>query len=476
LIGMKWHGSGLILFFWMIGVHSSVLWGQDPMNFVGIPPCRLVDTRNPTGTFGGPSLPPLTERSFPVLSASCGIPATATGYSLNVTVVPIGFLGYLTIWPTGVTRPLASTVNSYLGVAVANAALVVAGTSGAVSVYATNTTDVILDIDGYFVGQSTSDTVSTAFGTDALPTSSTGSANTAFGLGALGNNSSGDDNVGVGTFTLELNTTGVGNTALGSGALQENTSDYNTAVGTVALGSNTTGNQNTAVGVEALASDTTGNQNTALGRSALDNAITGVSNIGIGYLAGDQVTNGSNNIDIGNLGTSADSNVIRIGDPATHTSTYIAGIAGANVTGGSAVLVDPVTGQLGIAISSERFKGDIHDMDAASDALMQLRPVTFRYKSEASEARSVQYGLIAEEVAAVYPQLVVYGPDGQVESVQYHQLPALLLNEVQKQRQEVQRQHQTIQELNERISALEALLGDRIQAPSSTIKSAPRSD
>jgi trimeric autotransporter adhesin len=460
---MKWHRNGLIVLFSMIGLHSSVLWGQNPVNFVGIPPCRLVDTRNATGTFGGPSLPPLTERSFPVLSASCGIPATATGYSLNVTVVPTGFLGYLTIWPTGVTRPLASTVNSYLGVAVANAALVVGGSNGAVSVYATNTTDVILDIDGYFVGQSTDVSESTAFGTDALPTSSTGSDNTAFGLGALGNNSSGDDNVGVGTFTLESNTTGVGNTALGSGALQDNTSDYNTAVGTIALGSNTTGNQNTAVGVEALASNTTGNQNTALGRSALDNAITGVSNIGVGYLAGDHVTNGSNNIDIGNLGSSADSNVIRIGDPATHTSTYIAGIAGATVTGGSAVLVDPVTGQLGIAVSSKRFKQDVHDMDAASDALMQLRPVTFRYKGTGSEAEGLQYGLIAEEVAAVYPQLVVYGRDGQVESVQYHQLPALLLNEVQKQHQKVQAQREEIHSLEARIAALEASLSEKLQ-------------
>jgi hypothetical protein len=114
------------------------------------------------------------------------------------------------------------------------------------------------------------------------------------------------------------------------------------------------------------------------------------------------------------------------------------------------VVVDPVTGQLGIIISSKRFKQDIHDMDAESDALMRLRPVTFRYKDAGSGAKGVQYGLIAEEVAAVYPQLAVYGRDGEIESVQYHQLPAMLLNEMQKQ-------HHTIQLLEERIAELETI-------------------
>ena len=183
---------------------------------------------------------------------------------------------------------------------------------------------------------------------------------------------------------------------------------------------------------------------------------TGGGNIGVGWGAGNSLTNGTSNIEIGNAGTSADSNVIRIGTPGTQTTTYIAGIAGAWVTGGSAVVVDPVTGQLGIVISSERYKQDIHDMDAASDALMRLRPVTFRYKGAPSEAKGTQYGLVAEEVAAIYPQLVVYGRDGEVESVQYHQLPALLLNEMQKQ-------HQTIEHLEQRIAELESLLGNKVQ-------------
>ena len=162
---MRWHRNGFIVLLWMIGLHSSVLWGQSPLNFVGMQPCRIADTRDAVGTFGGPTLPAYTVRSFPILSSTCGIPATASAYSLNVTVVPTGFLGYLTVWPTGGPQPLASTVNSYLGVAVANAAIVSAGTGGAVNVYATNLTDVILDIDGYFIGQSTPGNGNTAVGT-----------------------------------------------------------------------------------------------------------------------------------------------------------------------------------------------------------------------------------------------------------------------------------------------------------------------
>jgi hypothetical protein len=436
---MRRHRNGLVVLLWVTGVHSSALWGQAPLNFVGIAPCRLVDTRDGTGTFGGPSLPPYTERSFPILSASCGIPATAAAYSLNVTVVPAGFLGYLTIWPTGGTQPLASTLNSSLGVPVANAALVVAGTNGAVSVYGTNTTDVILDIDGYFVGQSTTDTQSTALGTGALPTSSTGLFNTAIGFTALGSNSTGEGNVGIGNWALQSNTTGSGNTAFGITALQKNKF----------------GQFNTAVGIGALSRNTSGNNNTAIGNFALAEVTSGADNIAVGSSAGNSVVEGSYNIEIGNVGTATDSNVIRIGTSGQQTATYIAGIAGASVMGGSAVLVDPVTNQLGILLSSERFKQDIQDMDAASDALMRLRPVTFRYKGAGSEAKSLQYGLIAEEVAPIYPQLVVYGRDGEVESVQYHQLPALLLNEMQKQ-------HQTIQRLEGRIAELEILLGNEV--------------
>ncbi len=456
----------------VMGLNSTVLWGQSPLNFVSMQPCRLVDTRNAAGPLGGPSLAANTARTFPVVSGSCGIPSNVVAYSLNVTVVPPGFLGYLTVFPTGGPQPVASTINAYFGGAVANAVLVQAGTTGAVNVYASNPTDVILDIDGYFVPQSNPTTQSTALGAGALPSASTGLCNTAVGISSLGTNSSGAFNVAIGSAALTANTSGSNNTALGSSALQANTAGaYNTGVGygtleRNALGSGNTGvgytalysslaNDNTALGTAALSNNTTGNNNTALGFFALSSLTIGGGNIGIGYGAGTAVTTGSYNVEIGNQGTSTDSNVIRIGTSGQQMSTYIAGVANAGITGGSAVLVDPVTGQLGVLLSSERFKKDIHNMDSASDALMKLRPVTFRYKQQTDgDAKRLQYGLVAEEVAKVYPDLVVYGRNGEVESVQYHQLPALLLNEVQKQ-------HQTIEKLEERIAALEALLPER---------------
>ena len=120
------------------------------LRFVPVPPCRVADTRNPAGPFGGPTLASGSVRSFGIPQSACGIPGTAQAYSLNVTVVPEGPLSYLTLWPTGQPQPLVSTLNSFGGIVVANAAIVPAGTDGAVSVYVTNPTDVILDIDGYF--------------------------------------------------------------------------------------------------------------------------------------------------------------------------------------------------------------------------------------------------------------------------------------------------------------------------------------
>ena len=221
------------------GLNIPGLCGQSALNFMPIPPCRLVDTRNPLGSLGGPSLQSATPRNFSVLSGSCGIPATASAYSLNVTVVPAGFLGYLTVWPAGAAQPLASTINSYLGVAVANAAIVSAGTNGAVSVYATNPTDVILDINGYFIAQTNSNAQSLALGSGALSPSSIGLGNTAIGVSALQINSTGAYNVGVGTSALLRNTTGSNNTAVGSAALGQNTGGgYNSAFGYNALAIN----------------------------------------------------------------------------------------------------------------------------------------------------------------------------------------------------------------------------------------------
>jgi hypothetical protein len=128
----------------------TALFGQG-LAFVAVAPCRIVDTRNPNGPFGGPYVAAGTSRSFAIPNSACGIPSSAQAYSLNVTVVPHTVLGYLTVWPTGEAQPFVSLLNSLDGRIKANAAIVPAGTSGAVSVYATNDTDVLLDIDGYFV-------------------------------------------------------------------------------------------------------------------------------------------------------------------------------------------------------------------------------------------------------------------------------------------------------------------------------------
>jgi hypothetical protein len=124
--------------------------GSGSYSFYAASPCRIADTRNAAGPFGGPSMGEGGSRSFAVASAGCAIPMSAGAFSLNFTVVPPGYLGYLSTWPTGQTQPLVSTLNSWQGKVVANAAIVPAGTNESVSVFASDPTDVVLDINGYF--------------------------------------------------------------------------------------------------------------------------------------------------------------------------------------------------------------------------------------------------------------------------------------------------------------------------------------
>jgi hypothetical protein len=213
---------------------------------------------------------------------------------------------------------------------------------------------------------------------------------------------------------LYSNTTGTENNAAGYGTLQANTiGSYNNAMGVRALYENTTGSQNSAVGYGALYSNTGGNYNVALG-----------------LFAGYYLTTGSNNIDISNLGVAGESEVIRIGIQGTQRATYVAGIYGTSVSG-SAVVVSS-TGQLGVTVSSERFKTAIVPMGSDTAKLGQLRPVSFRLKSDATGTR--QYGLIAEEVAKVYPELVIRDGSGRIDGVRYDELAPMLLNEVQHQK------------------------------------------
>ena len=300
-------------------------------------------------------------------------------------------------------------------------------------------------------------TQNTAAGVAALQNNTTGSFNTAMGLGALKSNTVGNNNTANGINTLlfatasnntadganalQRTTTGIDETATGAQALVNNTTgNFNTAAGFSALAANTTGTLGTAVGVNAL-THSNGSENTAVGVNTMYNNTSGSNNTALGYQAGFSLTTGGNNIDIGNLGVAAESNTIRIGTQGTQTKAFIAGISTAAV-GGSAVVVSS-TGQLGIVVSSARYKHDIHDMDAASSNLMKLRPVTFLYKEDPKGER--QYGLIAEEVARLYPELVSYDADGKVVSVRYHELAPMLLNELQKQNKELKQQRDQLQ-------------------------------
>ena len=300
--------------------------------------------------------------------------------------------------------------------------------------------------------------------------SNAGNANTAAGWEALFSNTSASNNTGIGFQALFANTTGTQNTANGVAALFKNsTGSFNTANGLGALESNTTGSNNTAAGINTLlfatASNNTaiganglqrttiGANNTALGFNALISTTTGNNNIGLGSTAGSRLTTGSNNIEIGNAGVAADSKTIRIGVQGTQISTFIAGIRGTPVTGGVDVTVSS-TGQLGVAPSSARYKRDIQDMDEASSRLMKLRPVTFHYKSDPQGI--TEYGLVAEEVERVYPELVAYGTDGKVETVRYSMLIPMLLNELQKQSSENVRQAEQLKKLSEQMARANA--------------------
>jgi len=307
----------------------------------------------------------------------------------------------------------------------------------------------------------------TAAGSSALSSNTVGANNTAIGFNSLYSNTTGYNNTANGSVALYYNTTGVYNMAIGMGALYSNTSGYqntavgaatlqfnthgvdNSATGTNALQSNTTGNSNTANGYAALRSNTTGSYNIALGYNAGLNLTTGSNNIAVGNSAGYNLTTGSNNIDIGNDGVAAEANTIRIGTLGTQTKTFLAGVRGVTATGGAAVYVTS-TGQLGTVTSSRRYKEDIEPMGDVSDRLMSLQPVTFRYK-EADQGgnKPIQYGLIAEDVDTVMPELVVRNADGSPETVSYHVLPSLLLNEYQKQ-------HQKLANTEARLATLEA--------------------
>jgi hypothetical protein len=317
--------------------------------------------------------------------------------------------------------------------------------------------------DGGYPGQNTAE------GENALLNLTTGFFNTAIGFEALDSLTTGFHNTATGDLALAFNTTGNGNTANGADALGFNaTGSDNTANGFEALYSNTTGIQNTANGVEALFSNTTASDNTANGSFALFSNTTGSSNIALGASAGINRTTGSNNIDIGNAGAAGKSNVIRIGTNGTQKNAYIAGISGVTVAGGVGVIIDS-TGHLGTVVSSERFKDEIKPMDKASEAILALKPVTFRYKHELDPDGIPQFGLVAEQVEKVNPDLVARDEEGKPYTVRYEAVNAMLLNEFLKEHRKVEEQGRKDQELEATIAQLKSTVAQQQKDFQSTV-------
>ncbi len=474
-----------------------------------------------------------TDNTTPAPCGAIPSIAQAYSFNLTVVPLAGGAVDYVSMWPAGSTQPVVATLDDPQGAIVSNAAIVPAGPIagyGGVSVYNDGpaTANVVIDMNGYFAAPTdvnsntaigaytltgnTTGTGNTATGYGALEDNTTGSVNTANGAASLENNTTGSSNTANGVFALLDNTTGASNTAIGTGALQTNTSGNdntaggyealhssttaggntangyqalmattigqdNAALGFQALVSNVNGSDNTASGEGALYYNTSGAYNTATGAIALQNNTTGTDNIAIGYAAAFNAPIGnSNSIYIYSEGSAADSSgTIRIGAESTQTSAYIAGIYGQTPNTNNVLVCIDSNGKLGTAScnntpSSRRFKEQISDMGDSSSKLFQLRPVTFLYKPEYDDgSHALQFGLIAEEVAKVYPDMVGYDKEGQPASVKYQALAPMLLNELQKQNAQLQDQNVQLQtqvqlqqeenrKLEDRLAAVEALL------------------
>jgi trimeric autotransporter adhesin len=327
-----------------------------------------------------------------------------------------------------------------------------------------------------------------AIGSAALRSNTTGDFNMAIGAGALEQNN-GNFNLAIGFRVAFMNTTGVHLTGIGAAAMRNNTTaSFNTAIGADALRENTTTELNVAVGDSALtafngtaATDgantalgsialvalTSGQENVAVGRRALQFLTGGSNNVGVGWRVGDGVTTGDGNTFLGSQAGANEgpdvSNVVCLGtsgdtQPAgqiTDNRTYIGNIHGVSLGGPApylTVMVD-ADGQLGTVVSSARFKKDIEPMDQASEGILKLKPVTFRYKDrDDKNDKTPQFGLIAEQVEKVNRDLVVYGKDGKALSVRYDAVDVMLLNEFLKEHKKVEEQQATIADLKSTVA------------------------
>ena len=323
---------------------------------------------------------------------------------------------------------------------------------------------------------------STAIGGLALFGNTTGSDNVGVGFQTLSNNTTGNRNTGMGFRTLAFNSTNNDNTAVGWNALFNNRSiNGNTAVGSGALfnaanspenvavgfhalnATSGTNGFNVAVGFQALDQVTTGGQNTAVGDNALGNVVTGTFNTAIGDLAGLSHTGSdSGNIDIGAFeeGVAGESNVTRIGN-----------IGNTAQSSGVFLTVEFVGGtKLGYVVSSRRYKEDIKPMEKASESLFALTPVTFRYKKDMDPSGTQQYGLIAEDVAKVNPDLVVNDQQGKPATLRFLNIQAMMLNEFLKEHKKIEEQQATIAQLKKDLLATSAQQQEEIKALTATLK------
>jgi len=295
----------------------------------------------------------------------------------------------------------------------------------------------------------------TAVGDRSLYYDTSGSYNTAVGWYSLNSNTTGDENVALGYFSLVQNTTGEANVAIGIEAMTFNTTGYgNVAIG-ARSGGGGTGDDNVAIGDRAMANTDKGSFNTAVGYSALSYC-TGSHNIGLGQVAGVRLTTGSYNIDIGSHGMANDKKTIRIGN-GVHQRAFIAGVSGVTVADGVPVVVN-ADGQLGVMTSTARLKEAVRPMDATSTALYALQPVTFHYKKELDSKATPQFGLVAEQVAKVDPDLVVRDDEGKPYTVRYEAVNAMLLNEFLKEHRKVEAQGREIAALRAAVEAQAAQL------------------
>jgi len=312
-----------------------------------------------------------------------------------------------------------------------------------------------------------------------------GAGNTAEGQNALLNLTTGEFNTAVGSLSLRANTTNSRNTAIGAAALLANTADRNTATGAGALLSNTTGPNNTANGASALSSNTEGSANTATGDRALRSNTTGDFNTAFGF--GALFNNVSGNLNTA-IGSAAGADIRGSGNVCIGAAVH--GVAGESNTtrirnvyssfaSARAVYVNS-DNKIGTLMSSRRFKHEIKPMDKASETILALKPVTFRYKKEIEPNSAIMFGLIAEEVEKVAPELVTRNDKGEVETVRYEAVNAMLLNEFLKEHRKNEKQEATIAELKAEIATLATTMKEhaaqmqKVNAQLEVIEPAPR--